>query len=103
MLRTLAGRLAARPDIVAGCASPDPASADGRDHLVVVQRGASASFDCGAWLKAAAAKNGGRGGGRPERAEGKLRIDAVLEPGAPAVPPDDARTMTAALGALVRA
>jgi alanyl-tRNA synthetase len=70
MLRTLAGRLAARPDVVAFCASPD--ERDDGEMLIVVQRGASTSFDCGAWLKATAAAHGGRGGGRPERAEGRL-------------------------------
>jgi alanyl-tRNA synthetase len=68
-LRTLAGRLTARPDVVAICATPDAASGD---WLVVAQRGAAASFDCGAWLKAKAQAHGGRGGGRPERAEGRL-------------------------------
>jgi alanyl-tRNA synthetase len=67
MLRTLAGRLASRPDVVAFCGAPEDA-----DLLVVVQRGASASFNAGAWLKATAAAHGGRGGGRPERAEGRL-------------------------------
>jgi|SRR5579859_925852 len=80
MLRTLAGRLAARADVVAFCAAPD-ASAGGTGKgggdsepalTVVVQRGAGASFDCGAWLKGVAAAHGGRGGGRPERAEGRL-------------------------------
>ena len=33
----------------------------------MIQRGASASFDCGAWLKEIAAKTGGRGGGRSGR------------------------------------
>jgi alanyl-tRNA synthetase len=69
MLRALAGRLTARPDVVAICAAPDP---DGQNLAVVVQKGASAPFDCGAWLKAKAAMAGGRGGGRPERAEGRL-------------------------------
>ena len=68
-LRTLAGRLTARPDVVAICVSPDAATGD---WLVVAQRGAAASFDCGAWLKAKAEAHGGRGGGRPERAEGRL-------------------------------
>jgi len=76
MLRTLAGRLAARPDVVAFCASPEER---GGDLSVVVQRGSGVSFDCGAWLKGAAARHGGRGGGRPERAEGRfpggLRLD----------------------------
>jgi alanyl-tRNA synthetase len=70
MLRTLAGRLASRADVVAFCASPDERN-DG-DWSIVVQRGAGTSFDCGAWLKAVAARLGGRGGGRPERAEGRL-------------------------------
>jgi alanyl-tRNA synthetase len=70
MLRTLAGRLAARPDVVAFCASPDE-RADG-DWSIVVQRGAGVAFDCGAWLKSMASRHGGRGGGRPERAEGRL-------------------------------
>lgn len=39
---------------------------------VMVLRGLNSSFDCGAFLKAAAAACEGRGGGRPERAEGRL-------------------------------
>jgi alanyl-tRNA synthetase len=70
MLRTLAGRLAARPDVVAFCASPEERNEG--DWSVVVQRGTATAFDCGAWLKAVAARVGGRGGGRPERAEGRL-------------------------------
>lgn len=66
-LRTLAGRLTQREDVVAICASRE-----GGELAVVVQRGAGATFDCGAWLKSAAARLGGRGGGRPERAEGRL-------------------------------
>jgi alanyl-tRNA synthetase len=79
MLRTLAGRLAARSDVVAFCAArSDDEKANG-DWSVVVQRGPATKFDCGAWLKAAAAKTGGRGGGRPERAEGRLPGAASLE------------------------
>ncbi len=75
MLQSLAGKLAsARPDVVAICTSPD---ADAQ--LVVVQRGSSASFDCGAWLKALADRTGGRGGGRPERAEGRIPKGAAIE------------------------
>lgn len=69
-LRTLAGRLAQRPDVVAICGA-----VDGRENdamLIVAQRGASARFDCGAWLKEKARVAGGRGGGRDERAEGRL-------------------------------
>ena len=39
---------------------------------VVIARGESATLDCGAALKTLAAKAGGRGGGRPQRAEGRL-------------------------------
>src|SRR6204780_5744034 len=78
MLRTLAGRLAARGDVVAFCASPDE-GAQG-DWSVVVQRGKKADFDCGQWLKAMTAAHGGRGGGRPERAEGRLpRAVSIVE------------------------
>lgn len=38
----------------------------------VVARGPGVSFDCGAWLRRACTGAGGRGGGRPERAEGRL-------------------------------
>jgi alanyl-tRNA synthetase len=69
MLRALASRVAARPDVAAIAAAVDPESGE---VVVVAQRGAACAFDCGAWLKAAAAKTGGRGGGRPERAEGRL-------------------------------
>jgi alanyl-tRNA synthetase len=76
MLRTLAGRLAARPDVVAFCASDER---DEEDRAIVVQRGAGVSFDCGAWLKSVANRHGGRGGGRPERAEGRLPRGLSLE------------------------
>ncbi len=85
LLRTLAGRLASRPDVVAFCACrgsmqggiAGDAGDSGRtggetDWTLVVQRGSGTSFDCGSWLKRAAAAHGGRGGGRPERAEGRF-------------------------------
>jgi alanyl-tRNA synthetase len=75
MLRSLAGRLAARPDVVAVCGALDP---DSGDVMVVVQRGQEAkAFDCGAWLKSAAATHEGRGGGKPERAEGRLKLASI--------------------------
>ena len=77
MLRTLAGRLASRPDVVAFCASPDERA--GGDWSIVVQRGTGTPFDCGAWLKAVTSEHGGRGGGRPERAEGRLPRVVSLE------------------------
>jgi alanyl-tRNA synthetase len=72
MLRALAGRLAARPDVVAICASPTPNDTGPAGMMVVAQRGAGATFDCGVWLKTTAEAHGSRGGGRPERAEGRL-------------------------------
>jgi alanyl-tRNA synthetase len=39
---------------------------------VVLARPEGARFDCAAFLKRVAARAGGRGGGRPERAEGRL-------------------------------
>jgi alanyl-tRNA synthetase len=76
MLRTLAGRLATREDVVALCAAPD--ERDGGEYGVVLQRGSKADFDCAAWLKQEAAAGGGRGGGRPERAEGRLPRASLL-------------------------
>jgi alanyl-tRNA synthetase len=68
-LRLLAGRIATRSDAVAICVSVGEAD---DDCPIVVQRGAASSFDCGAWLRHVATAHGGRGGGRPERAEGRL-------------------------------
>jgi alanyl-tRNA synthetase len=88
MLRTLAGRLASRPDVVAFCAARESTAASGAagegdsprpEWIVVVQRGASADFDCGKWVKSAAGAHGGRGGGRPERAEGRLPGSVALD------------------------
>jgi alanyl-tRNA synthetase len=75
MLRALASRLARRADVVAICTSPDPGSGD---LQIILQRGENAAFDCGAWLRAKAQEVGGRGGGRPERAEGRLPRDAKV-------------------------
>jgi alanyl-tRNA synthetase len=45
---------------------------------VVVARGARSAMDCGALLKQLVATHGGRGGGRPDGAQGRLaRIDVV--------------------------
>jgi alanyl-tRNA synthetase len=43
--------------------------------IVLIARGPESKFDCGAFLKRVAASAGGRGGGRPERAEGRLPLD----------------------------
>jgi alanyl-tRNA synthetase len=45
---------------------------DGQPAPVVVARSADTDFDAAAWMKAAAAELGGRGGGRPELAQGGL-------------------------------
>jgi alanyl-tRNA synthetase len=39
---------------------------------VVLARAPAGTLDCGALLKQLAAAHGGKGGGRPERAEGRL-------------------------------
>ena len=71
LLRALASRVTASPAAVAFLAGR---GADG--VAVMVARGSASSFDCGGFLKRAAAHSGGRGGGRPERAEGRLPADA---------------------------
>jgi alanyl-tRNA synthetase len=76
MLRTLAARFAARADVFAVCASPDRETGD---LAIVVQRGAAVTIDCGKWLKEMTAKHGGRGGGRPERAEGRLAKSTPID------------------------
>jgi alanyl-tRNA synthetase len=45
---------------------------DGDPVPVVVARSADVTFDAGAWIKDATAELGGRGGGRPEMAQGGL-------------------------------
>jgi alanyl-tRNA synthetase len=71
-LRLLAKRLTRKPGVVALLAG---ASGDG--IAVLAARAAAASFDCGAFVKRVAAAHGGRGGGRPESAEGRLPAGAV--------------------------
>lgn len=66
-VRALAARLSARPEVTAFVASRVD---DGL--LVLAARGEASGFDCGAWLKRVTAAHGGRGGGRPDRAEGRL-------------------------------
>lgn len=66
-LRALGARITARPGTVALLASPSPEGLQ-----VLVARGEGSAFDCGAWLKQAAARAGGRAGGSPGRAEGRL-------------------------------
>lgn len=72
MLRAIASKIvAAVPAAVALLAGR---SEEGLFTLAV--RGASSSFDCGAFLKKVSQAGGGRGGGRAEHAEGKLPLAA---------------------------
>ncbi|MFO0759889.1 MAG: alanyl-tRNA editing protein [Byssovorax sp.] len=68
LLRAVAARVTAvRPEAVVFLAG------GGAEALpVMVARGAASRFDCGAFLKRAAAAAGGRGGGRPEHAQGQV-------------------------------
>jgi alanyl-tRNA synthetase len=66
LLRSVAARLAAAGRDAILCA-PDDAGA-----TVVMIRAAGSSLDCGALWKRLAAKHGGRGGGRADRADGRL-------------------------------
>jgi alanyl-tRNA synthetase len=72
-LRTLAGFITSHQTI-AMLATNTP---DGMQ--VVIARPEGAAFDCGAWLKRAAAAHGGRGGGRADRAEGRFPTGIVWE------------------------
>jgi alanyl-tRNA synthetase len=68
VLRAVAGRITASGDRAALlCGRAEDGGA-----MVVCARGGASTFDCGAFLKRAAQAAGGRGGGRPERAEGRL-------------------------------
>lgn len=75
-LRALANELTKDPRIVALVAGKDEGSGE---VIVVVQRGAEARLDCGAFVMTQARARGGRGGGRPERAEGRFPRGTSLE------------------------
>jgi alanyl-tRNA synthetase len=66
LLRSVAAKLAAAGRDAILCA-PDDGGA-----TVVVMRASSSTLDCGALWKQLAAKLGGRGGGRADRAEGRI-------------------------------
>jgi alanyl-tRNA synthetase len=67
VMRDVAKRMCQQPDAICLLAAH---TAEGTQ--VIAARGESASFDCGAFMKRVAKSTGGRGGGRPDRAEGKL-------------------------------
>lgn len=76
-LRALAMKLAEDPRVVALVSGQD--GGDGAEVILVVQRGSGAKLDCGAFVMAQAKARGGRGGGRPERAEGRFPKGTSIE------------------------
>jgi alanyl-tRNA synthetase len=69
-LKALAAAICSEPGHVAvlvGEGTPAP---------VVIARSSDVVFDVGAWLKAATQALGGRGGGRPEQAQGGIPAEA---------------------------
>jgi alanyl-tRNA synthetase len=75
-LRALAGELAKDPRVAALVGGHDEGSGE---VLLVVQRGEGARLDCGAFVQTQARARGGRGGGRPERAEGRFPRGTSIE------------------------
>jgi len=71
-LRSLASALARRDDVIALVAGRDE---KGRDWRVILERGAAVTFDAGAWFRTRGSELGGRGGGRPNKAEGRFPAD----------------------------
>jgi alanyl-tRNA synthetase len=69
-LRAVGKRLTVDAGAVALLAAP---GTDGT--AVFAARGSKSEFDCGAFVKAVARATGGRGGGRPDHAEGRLPPD----------------------------
>jgi alanyl-tRNA synthetase len=76
LLRSVAARLVAAGRDAILCA-PDDAGA-----TVVILRAAGSKLDCGALWKQLAAKLGGRGGGRADRADGRLAAPVADWPAA---------------------
>ncbi len=68
-LRALGARITAHAGAVALLAAVQP---DGVQ--VLAARGEGATFDCGAFVKRVTSARGGRGGGRADRAEGRLPV-----------------------------
>jgi len=65
-LKTLATAIVSEPGFVVVI------TGDGRPAPVVIARSADVGLDAGAWMKRATAELGGRGGGRPDAAQGGL-------------------------------
>ena len=70
-LKALAAAVVSEPGLVVVLVG------DGQPAPVVVTRSADVAFDAGAWMKRATAELGGRGGGRPELAQGGIPADAT--------------------------
>ena len=68
-LKTLASAIVREPGCIAVLVG------DGRPAPVVIARSAELALDAAAWIKAAAEAFGGRGGGRPELAQGGLSAE----------------------------
>jgi alanyl-tRNA synthetase len=75
-LRALAGKLAEDDRVIALCAGTETSSGE---VVLVVQRGKEGKLDCGAFVMTQARARQGRGGGRPERAEGRFPRGTSLE------------------------
>jgi alanyl-tRNA synthetase len=75
-LRMLTTKLTEEPRVVALVSGQDEGSGE---MVLVVQRGSAGRLDCGAFVQARAKALGGRGGGRPERAEGRFPRGTALE------------------------
>jgi alanyl-tRNA synthetase len=67
LLRNVAQQLCSQPAQVALLAAPQE-----NDWVVVMTRGKASSFDCGGLMKRLVTATGGQGGGRQDRAEGRL-------------------------------
>lgn len=66
-LREVGNKIVAEPDRVALLAASGPEGA-----TIFAARGEASDFNCGAFIKAVTSAVGGRGGGRPAHAEGRL-------------------------------
>lgn len=70
LLRSIAAKLTAAGRDAILCADVDPGAGTGA--TVVIMRAPGSTLDCGALWKQLAARLGGKGGGKADRAEGKL-------------------------------
>lgn len=85
LARSVAGKISGDSELVAVVFAP---GAEGV-HAIVA-RGAKSTFDCKAYFARLAAAAGGRGGGRVERAEGRLPAGVDVDALARSVPHADA-------------